>query len=819
MIFKDQNNIEIDSDIEGLDATIEQENLPILFEIMSKSLYSNSIGSLIREITSNCFDSHIEANVKDAVVISKKYNIEDNNYSIIFEDFGVGLSTDRVLNIYMKYFSSTKRTTNELIGGFGLGSKSPLSYQDYFYINTYYNGLEYNYIYSKGEKLPQLISLNGYIDEIIKVSYYDYKETNDEIGELKYKNVIKKIPIGLPTNKRNGTQIIVTIKSGDLEKFKQELKQQLAYFDNVHFDNWNLPFVYNIYNYEYFKYRTVYQYSTTMHIVLGKVAYPINWSKIGMLPIEIPIGIKFDIGELSVTPNREEIRYEDNTDLIIKEKISKALVEINNLFNTKSRYIDNYYNYIKELSSSYINIKFGDENVQILSSYFTNLNYIYGKSEIIDEVTVNTTFLERIPSSKIFEILYEYSGIIKSNKIIMKKYIYLQDPIPSNTFILDSESNLFTNRYINTIYTEPKSIKKLSIRFKWKQLNDIFDFYIFTKKSKYLIEMNQERNSEKDSQQLLLKDYYYDYDYDNATFKRRIPYLGKALIMYKAIKHFRTLIENECISYKSYTPSKEWIDNYKLEHKKEKKILKGSIYVTQLGYKKREIKLQEIADYKHVIYAIDKESKYTKLSTLMKVVSNKKSYLEYYKNNKNAYTNNFRHPKLFLFIELSKVNFDIIKDFPNLTHIDFIKYNKEFKKINIEINTIKLIRRSFVMDISNTISDFSDYYNTLIKKLQNYINKYNDFTISNIIDDITYDKNIISELKYLEKELINTHKFKYLRLYNIPEQSLKGFIKNFKILKLDEKWYTDKVTIKEKIESNKLEFQKQMLNNKQIQLF
>ena len=36
----------------------------------------------------------------------------------------------------MNWFSSTKRNTDEFIGGWGLGSKSPLAYQDYFFIIT-----------------------------------------------------------------------------------------------------------------------------------------------------------------------------------------------------------------------------------------------------------------------------------------------------------------------------------------------------------------------------------------------------------------------------------------------------------------------------------------------------------------------------------------------------------------------------------------------------------------------------------------------------------------------------------------------------------
>ena len=70
-------------------------------------MYSNPIGSLIREITSNCFDSHIEAKVEEPVRLAMVWD-SDEGYHMEFEDFGVGISPDRMKKIYSKYFSSTK---------------------------------------------------------------------------------------------------------------------------------------------------------------------------------------------------------------------------------------------------------------------------------------------------------------------------------------------------------------------------------------------------------------------------------------------------------------------------------------------------------------------------------------------------------------------------------------------------------------------------------------------------------------------------------------------------------------------------------------
>src|SRR5437764_1238749 len=108
----------------GVQAGIAEESMPFVFELVSKQLYSNPIGSVVREITSNCFDANIEAGVDNPVVISKKYD-SDEGYSIEFQDRGIGLSGRRLVDVYMNYFSSTKRLDNTQIGGFGIGSKTP----------------------------------------------------------------------------------------------------------------------------------------------------------------------------------------------------------------------------------------------------------------------------------------------------------------------------------------------------------------------------------------------------------------------------------------------------------------------------------------------------------------------------------------------------------------------------------------------------------------------------------------------------------------------------------------------------------------------
>ena len=142
------------------------------------NLYSDPIGSVVREITSNCIDAHRERDLKVAGKVplnsdddkkfwSNRKTIEieyiDKNTilgieaSIVFKDFGVGLSNKRVQEIFTVFGASTKRDNNLEIGGFGLGAKSPLAYNETFYVKTNHNGREYYYmIYINNDDVPSM---------------------------------------------------------------------------------------------------------------------------------------------------------------------------------------------------------------------------------------------------------------------------------------------------------------------------------------------------------------------------------------------------------------------------------------------------------------------------------------------------------------------------------------------------------------------------------------------------------------------------------------------------------------------------------------
>src|SRR5690606_32060996 len=109
------------------------------FRILSDTLYADKIKAVIRELSTNAYDAHVEAGNKDRPFDVKLPTILDPVFRI--RDYGTGLSHEDVLNLYNTYFYSTKTESNEVVGALGLGSKSPYAYTSVFTVISYYNGV------------------------------------------------------------------------------------------------------------------------------------------------------------------------------------------------------------------------------------------------------------------------------------------------------------------------------------------------------------------------------------------------------------------------------------------------------------------------------------------------------------------------------------------------------------------------------------------------------------------------------------------------------------------------------------------------------
>ena len=103
---------------DSIDMTLDMSSAHILMNMLSKNLYSDGIGSAIRETVSNSLDSHRRAKCNKSIIVSLLLNSE-NEYEFSSEDFGTGLDADDVKNIISKYGMSTKRLEANSLGAMG----------------------------------------------------------------------------------------------------------------------------------------------------------------------------------------------------------------------------------------------------------------------------------------------------------------------------------------------------------------------------------------------------------------------------------------------------------------------------------------------------------------------------------------------------------------------------------------------------------------------------------------------------------------------------------------------------------------------------
>lgn len=118
------------------ESTISAADMAKTLEIIA-NIYSKPKDAVLRELVANGIDSHRVAGTTDPVIVtmpSKKFP------EIIIADTGTGLSLEECENIYGNYMRSTKRDTNDAIGHFGMGSKSPYSVTNQFSIEAVKDG-------------------------------------------------------------------------------------------------------------------------------------------------------------------------------------------------------------------------------------------------------------------------------------------------------------------------------------------------------------------------------------------------------------------------------------------------------------------------------------------------------------------------------------------------------------------------------------------------------------------------------------------------------------------------------------------------------
>lgn len=296
-----------------------------VFDILSAKIYSNVIGAIVREITSNAIDANIESGSKQKIQITLP---SSDNLVFVVRDYGIGIDEDR-MDIFLSYAKSTKRDRADAIGYYGMGCKCPFAYSDSFYITSYIDGIKYEHM--------------AYIDN----------NRDRFVTEL----------MRSETSEPNGTEIKIFVKNiEDAHRFNAEFLSiwQLIIdrFDIIS----KTPFSFvklqpiNPIN-EFIKKRDCFFGNSTGLIFLnGTISYQIDKAYIFQLDSLYTqhllkyydfvnhnnLVIRFKIGELTLPVNRESFEVNEHNAKLIQSKVEGLIDEIKKNYINKLK-DDNYY--------------------------------------------------------------------------------------------------------------------------------------------------------------------------------------------------------------------------------------------------------------------------------------------------------------------------------------------------------------------------------------------------------------------------------------------------------------------------------------------
>jgi hypothetical protein len=263
------------------------------FTILLAGLYSDKPRAIIRELCSNAFDSHVMAGIIDRPFKVHVPTVWEQEFSV--RDYGVSLTHEQVMTLYTTVFMSTKEDSNNQVGKFGLGSKTPFAYADSYTVTAILDGKKRSY--------------NAYLDEksIPMISLIHQEDTDEE----------------------QGVEVSFPVHANDVRAFAFAAQRVMLGFDitpdinitiekpevSIKGDNWTL----------YRENKLV----ERLHVRQGCVLYPVDRYALQAIdPDGIDQGLfrqsivlEMPVGSVDITPDREKLSYDATT----RKNISEAL--------------------------------------------------------------------------------------------------------------------------------------------------------------------------------------------------------------------------------------------------------------------------------------------------------------------------------------------------------------------------------------------------------------------------------------------------------------------------------------------------------------
>lgn len=331
--------------------SVESNNFKIkatgkAFKALSSSLYNRKIRAIVREVSTNALDGHIaNGNINEPFEISVPNKLFPQ---FVVRDYGTGMSHEMIMEQYTTYFASTKDDSDNEVGGFGLGCKSPFSYTSSFQVKSFQNG-------------------------VLRV-YSCYMNANGEPSV--------DFQLETDTDERNGVEVTVPVREDDYQEFRDEISYVISSFDIKPDCSIEPAFEMKRINDDIFVAEC--RELTRVNVRMGNVVYPIRDNKKVMEALRetnfykhnnSKIILNFDVGEVPVSMSREDLEYEP----WVVDYLCKRLKEIDQKL-------------FKEMEDYYTEIKENDDGYKLMESRYGNFGNYIERLEFVNPVPYTTKY-------------------------------------------------------------------------------------------------------------------------------------------------------------------------------------------------------------------------------------------------------------------------------------------------------------------------------------------------------------------------------------------------------------------------------------------
>lgn len=374
---------------ESVDMEFSEKNIANLAFLLT-NLYNDPELAVIREYIANGIDAHTAAGVDKPVIV---YAPTESVPEFRVVDEGTGMSKDTVLNVYSKYGESTKSSSNDEIGGFGLGCKAGLAIASQFTVNTVKDGWNTLAIVQRTDAGSP------------KMNIVSHAETDSSDGTT------ISIPVSPTSNFYSKLDTFLYFTDSSLVKMEE------GYYYNRHFtDSPSLTDKFESSDgTSSIRFITSPGYQDkadrgVVYVIMGGIYYAVPASQIysnlsdenkkyGALFDSFATIIDAGIGELSLTPNRESLRFDDKTigffNNIIQDVFDKVISRDEEAISGAENYLSAREMYYKSASytlgstCAWNGIDLSDELLVVFSKYIASPRYYADSDRMVYEDYIN----------------------------------------------------------------------------------------------------------------------------------------------------------------------------------------------------------------------------------------------------------------------------------------------------------------------------------------------------------------------------------------------------------------------------------------------